>query len=166
MTLTATCPRCERDGIRVNGDGSLRRHYRSGYDPCNDATTIPLPSWPRIPLTQNQLRRMTWPVEAKVKQRLIGEARWSIRAAKVEPVVEGRVVVKLHHRPATRRVLDSDAPMPTLKCAIDALVKEGVLPQGDDWRYVAESGCRIHPPLPGMPGATWLVITVDKEVDE
>lgn len=43
------------------------------------------------------------------------------------------------------------------KCVLDAVVDEGLLP-GDDWRYVRESACVIHPPEPGKPAAMWLTI--------
>lgn len=32
---------------------------------------------------------------------------------------------------------------------------------GDDWRYVRESACVIHPPEPGKPAAMWLTIDPD-----
>ncbi|HET7326975.1 MAG TPA: hypothetical protein VFJ14_06765 [Nocardioidaceae bacterium] len=122
------------------------------------ATSIGLP-W-TTPLTQNQLRRMHHHLEAATKRRMSDEARWTIRAEHPEPF-DPPVTVTLHYRPATRRVCDSDGIAPTLKIALDALVREGLLP-GDDWRYVTATTQRIHPPLPGMPAGMWLTIREDR----
>ena len=162
MSLTAACPACDQD-IRVNGDGSLRRHEADGQR-CTGAdavmVTIGLP-WAAPPLTQNAVRRMHHHVEAKAKAHLLHELRWVIRAAKPHPVIEP-CVFTLHYRPGTRRLCDADGLAVTGKVVLDALVHEGVL-QADDWRHVRETRQRIHPPLAGMPGTLWLTVSIDRE---
>jgi len=114
--------------------------------------TIPL-NWPTPPITQNQLRRAHYMAEAAMKRQAIADARSAIRAAKATPM--DAAIVRLHYRPGTRRLCDTDGLCPTLKVVLDALVKEGVIPQ-DNWRHVPESSHRIWRPLPGLPGALWV----------
>lgn len=116
---------------------------------------IPL-NWPRPPLTQNQLRRTHYHAEAAAKKQAITEARWAIREARTKFMPAA--IVKLHYRPGTRRLCDTDGLAPTLKCVLDALVAEGIL-LDDDYLYVPESGQAITPPLKGMPGALWVELT-------
>lgn len=118
-------------------------------------TTIPL-TFISPPLTQNQVRRMHYQTEAKLKRTIIAATVTSIRRAKTAPV-EGPVEVVLHYRPGTRRRFDSDGLAPSLKCFLDALVDTKVLPD-DSWQYVPFSGVRIHEPNPNIPAAMWLEI--------
>jgi hypothetical protein len=147
----ATCPTCETEHA-LNKDGSIRRH---GCVSASAPILISLP-WARVPISQNQLRRTHYIVEAKLKAATLEEARWAIRAAKVGQL-PGADVIRLHYRPSTRQIRDADGLAPTGKVVVDALVQEGVLP-GDDFRYVAEAAYRIHPPQRGVPGAFWLEI--------
>lgn len=151
----ACCPSC-RTMVGVTRDGNLRRHHRDGEVCPGDAALIPTVAMPwSKALTQNQVRRMHHLVEAKVKRQMSDDARWLIRAAKLAPVE--RAHITLHYRPGTRRPCDADGIAPTLKVALDALVREGVLPD-DDWRHVPAVTMRIHPPADGMPASFWLEI--------
>lgn len=148
---TAPCPDCQRP-YALTLDGQVRRHGCTGV-------TIALP-W-SAPLTQNQLRRMHHQREAAIKRDMSDAARWTIRAAR--PVLPTPPVeVTLHYRPGTRRLCDPDGIAPSCKVAIDALVKEGLLP-GDDWRYVVATTQRIHEPQRGMPACFWLSVHAPKE---
>lgn len=118
-------------------------------------TCIPMP-WASPPMTKNRVRRMNHYAEAKLRATTLDEARWAIRAAKVEPMV-GAIVI-LNWRVATRRRQDGDGADPTKAAVIDALVLEGVLPD-DSWIHVVHSGVTCHPPLAGEPGAMWVVLS-------
>ena len=153
MPETVTCPTC-RTTVPTE-DGALRRHVRDG-EPCPGGETVqsaPLP-WTK-PLTQNQVRRMHHLAEARVKRQMSDDARWLIRNAKLTPLT--RAAVTLHYRPGTRRPCDADGLAPTLKVALDALVREGVLPD-DDYRHVPRVGIQIEEPHDGMPAGFWLTI--------
>lgn len=152
--MTRTCPTC-RTEQHVNKSGSLRRHLCKPY-----AQTIPLP-WARVPISQNQLRRTHYIVEAKLKATTLDEARWAIRSARPTPMPTVDVI-RLHYRPSTRQIRDADGLAPTGKVVVDALVHEGVIP-ADDFRFVAEAAYRIHPPQQGMPGAFWLELVAPVE---
>lgn len=117
-------------------------------------TTIPL-HWPAPPLTQNGLRRMHHMAEAAAKRHALHEARYTIRAANLAPMVGANVT--LHWRMPDRRRRDGDGAAPTLKVCLDALVDEGVIPD-DSWIHVPHSGVTCHPPMPGKPGALWLTL--------
>lgn len=119
------------------------------------ASTIPLP-WTTPPITQNGLRRLHYMVEARLKADALGVARHAIHAAHLKPMAGANVV--LHWRMADRRRQDGDGAAPTLKVCLDALVKEGVLPD-DSWVEVPHSGVTTHPPIKGQPGALWLSVT-------
>lgn len=125
-------------------------------------TEFALP-WCRAILTQNTVRRMHFHAEAKAKAQAISEARAAIRAAGVEPRWSANVT--LHYRPGSRRSLDADGLAPTLKCLLDALVKEGILPD-DSWVEVPQAAIRIHPPKPGLPGVMWAELTPVEEDDD
>lgn len=116
---------------------------------------IPLP-WTKPPVSLNDRGVNPHVKAAKVKQALT-EARWSIRAAGVRPVVGANIT--LHYRIPDRRRRDTDNLAGVLKVAQDALVAEGVLPD-DSWVEVPHSGQTIHPPEPGKPGAFWLELDV------
>lgn len=116
--------------------------------------------WTAPPLTANQQRRMHHMAEASTKAVMLTQARDCIRAVGVEKF--DRAVVVLHWRMATRRRADGDGASPTLKVALDALVKEGVL-EDDSWQYVVHSGITTHAPIPGKPGAMWLSISSPDE---
>jgi crossover junction endodeoxyribonuclease RusA len=118
-------------------------------------TNIPLP-WKAAPLTQNGLRRMHHHAEAKAKRAALAEARWAIRAERLE-LMPGAIVI-LHWQMPDRRRRDGDGAAPTLKVVLDALVAEGVLPD-DSWIHVPHSGVTCHPPVKGQPGALWLELT-------
>lgn len=121
--------------------------------------TFPLP-WRAVPLTQNQLRRMHYQVEAKAKAALIGEARTAIRRAGIQPV--GCANFTLHYQPGTRRRIDADGLAPVAKVVLDALVKEGVL-HDDSWVEVPRASIQIHPPQPGATAAFWAELTAVEE---
>lgn len=156
---------CETCGhkVRLKASGALGRHRGRGGVVCtpdqSTDTNIGLP-WPKPPLSQNQLRRLNYHAEARLKARAMNEARWIIRAAHPAPV--DRATVRLHYRPGTRRRCDADGLAPTLKVVLDALVHEGVLPD-DDHTHVPEAAIRIHPPLPGMPGSLWVQISKEEQ---
>lgn len=142
------CFTCRRE-VPLKIDGSLRKHNCGADQITSGGVAFSLP-WSRPPLAQND--RDHWRVKASKFATAKLQARMAIRAAKV-PLIAG-AVVKLHYRVPDNRLRDSDGPAPTLKVVLDALVAEGVLP-GDDFRYVPESGVRIHPPAKGLPGAMW-----------
>lgn len=116
---------------------------------------IDLP-WTRVPITQNQARRMHHMVEAKVKREAAAMARAAIRSANL-PRLAG-AEVWLHLRPGTRRRMDGDGICPALKVVLDALVAEDVLTD-DSWVEVPRSGHEVHPPEPGEPAAMWVTVT-------
>lgn len=142
----ATCETCGQPGELV-GEVVLCGACAEG-----DAIVIPLP-WDRPPLRAND--RRSWQAQHRVKAKAIDEARWAIRAARVEPIVGA--VVTLHYRVPDRRRRDSDGPEPTKKIAIDALVLEGILPD-DSWVEVPRSSVEIHPPTSDGP-AMWLELS-------
>lgn len=116
-------------------------------------TTIPLP-WSAPPLRLNSSLRADNPHAKAAKVRKVkGEAVLAILAART-PRMAGAEVY-LHYRPATRRRCDADNLAATLKVCQDALVTAGVLHE-DSWVTVPASGQRIHPPIAGEPGLTWL----------
>jgi hypothetical protein len=119
------------------------------------AYTIPLP-WEKPPMTKNQVRRMHYRTEARLRATAIEEAREYISLESPEPIV-GAIVI-LHWRMATKRRMDGDGAAPTLALVIDALVLEGVLPD-DSWVHVVHSGVTCHAPIPGRPGALHLSVT-------
>lgn len=117
-------------------------------------TTISLP-FTTPPLTKNRVRRMHHIAEARARRDAVLAARWSIRAAKVQPM--DSAIVVLHWQVPDARRRDGDGAGPTLSLCIDALVLEGVL-EDDTWRHVVHSGITCHPPTPRQPGALWLTI--------
>ncbi len=121
-------------------------------------STIAL-SFTKPPMTKNSIRRMHYQAEAKLRAEVIEQVRWSIKAARLAPMV-GAVVI-LHWRVETKRRQDGDGADPFKAACIDALVLEGVLPD-DSWAHVIHSGVTCHPPIPGQPGALWLTI-IDPE---
>lgn len=151
--MTQLCPVCSTS-VPLK-DGVIPRHKRDGERCPGGETTqhAPLP-WSK-PITQNQLRRMHPMAEARLKRQMSDDARWLIRSAKLTPVQ--RAEVTLHYRPGTRRPCDADGLAPTLKIALDALVREGVLPD-DDYRHVPRVGIEIHEPRDGMPASFWIEI--------
>lgn len=138
----------------------LNRRTKKVPEP--ESQLVPL-NWPKPPLTQNQVRRQHYMAEAAAKRQFILEAQFAIRAAHVTPMESA--LVRLHYRPGTKRLCDSDGLAVTLKVVLDALVKEGILP-ADDWRHVPESAMRIWRPLPGLPGALWVELVEVKEDDD
>lgn len=118
-------------------------------------TTIQL-TWTAPPLTKNDTRRNGNHHAMRHKwTNALSEARWAIRAAKVQPL--DAAVVVLHWRQPDRRRRDGDGAALTLSACLDALVLEEVLPD-DSWRYVRHSGITTHDPVKGMPGALWLSV--------
>lgn len=160
MTHSIACPRCHRAFDALPAYDEVHRQKGNSH-PCkgHPILAIGLP-WTDA-LTQNQLRRMHHQAEAKAKRLLSEPARWAIRAARLE-TIEHPVRVVLHWRTADHRVRDADGIAPSLKIAIDALVREHVIPQ-DDYLFVPFSGQRIHPPRTGMPPAMWVEITSMEE---
>jgi hypothetical protein len=156
------CTQCDTERP-VNKDGRIRRHGCPDLPDAPTSVLIPL-GWARPPISQNQLRRTHYMIEAKLKAAALSEARWAIRAAKPDRVTFVDTI-RLHYRPSTRRIADADGLAPTGKVCTDALVHEGVIP-ADDWRHVSESAYRIHPPQPGLPGVMWLEIVPAVEIEE
>lgn len=116
------------------------------------AHVIALP-FDRLPLSNNQVRRLHYRDEAKIRASIKALAVTAIRRADVKPM--DRAIVTLHYRVATMRRCDVDGTQATQKSLIDALVQAGIL--GDDcWQYVPETRQKIHPPEPGKPAALWL----------
>lgn len=99
-------------------------------------STVTLP-WTSPPLTKNRVRRMHYQAEAKLRREVVEQARWSIKAARLKPMV-GAIVI-LNWQMETRRRQDGDGADPTKAACIDALVLEGVLPD-DSWVHVVHSG--------------------------
>lgn len=147
MSTLILCPTC-RTEKQQNKDASLRRHA------CIPAVpdTFALP-WSVPPLTQNQLRRLHYQREAKLKAAAKVEAQWAIRAARLTPRIGANVT--LHWRMPDRVRRDGDGASPTLKVVLDALVAEGIIPD-DSWVHVPHSGVTCHPPRRGMPGCLWV----------
>lgn len=108
------------------------------------------------PLTKNQVRRLHFRTEAKLRANAIESARSAIRAANIAPM--NAAVIVLNWRVPNNRRRDGDGADPTKALLIDALVLEGVLPD-DSFRNVVHSGITTHPPIPGQPGAMWLAVT-------
>lgn len=157
--MTATriaCPDCNVEhAARI--DGKPRKHDCVPPDP----DTFALP-WSVPPITQNQLRRMHYQTEARLKAQAKSEARWAIRGAHLEPRFAANVI--LHWRQSDNRRRDGDGAAPTLKVVLDALVAEGVLPD-DSWEHVPHSGITCHPPRRGMPGALWVELLEPAQED-
>ena len=107
------------------------------------------------PITKNKVRRMHYQAEAKLRADVIAQVRWSIKAARITPIVGANVV--LHWRVKNKRRQDGDGADPFKAACIDALVLEGVLPD-DTWVCVPFSGVQVHPPSDEGP-ATWLELT-------
>lgn len=121
-------------------------------------TVIPLP-WSKPPLTGNRTRGNPYARANEVKAAKT-DARLTIAAYSVRPMVGAEVT--LHLRQKDRRRRDADGLAPTLKVCLDALVEEGVLPD-DSWVHVPAATCRIHPPN-GEPAAMWLeLVDPDRE---
>lgn len=123
-------------------------------------TLIPLP-WSKPPLSQND-RGISPYVKAKKVAQALEDARWSIRAARVAPVVAANVT--LHYRVPDRRRRDADNLAATFKVVQDALVAEGVLPE-DSWICVPRAAQEIHPPTEEGP-AMWLELDVITRFEE
>lgn len=119
--------------------------------------TIPLPAWTKPPLTKNDNRRTQnrHAVNAKWTAAL-EEARWMIRKARPPRLIGADV--HLHWRQPDRRKRDADGAQNTLSALLDALVKEGVLPD-DSWPYVPSCGVVTYPPAKPLPGELWLVLS-------
>lgn len=114
-----------------------------------DPRQIALP-WPKPPLSQND--RQHHHVKAKAVATALEQARTTIRAAKVPPMVGANIT--LHYRVADKRRRDADNLAVVLKVVQDALVAEGVI-HDDSWVCVPHSGQTIHPPN-GEPAAMWV----------
>lgn len=138
--------------VRTRGcDGA----YLHGGDCDLGVIVIPLP-WSAPPMTKNKIRRMHYQAEAKMRAEVIEQVRWSIKAARVKPIVGANVV--LHWRVENKRRQDGDGADPFKAACIDALVLEGVLPD-DSWIHCPFSGVQVHPPSDEGP-ATWLQLDV------
>lgn len=115
---------------------------------------IPLAMWTKPPISQNDRDERNRGGARKIREAKEA-ARFSIRAAKVRPIVGA--VVTLHYRVPDKRRRDADNLAVVLKVCQDALVDEGVIPR-DDWVHVPRSGCEIHPPN-GEPASLWLELS-------
>lgn len=124
------------------------------------AQLIPLP-WCAVPMTKNQVRRLHYRDEAKLRATLLTEARWAIKAARTKPMWTAEFV--LHYRPKNNQRRDADGLAPTKSIVLDALVAEGVLTD-DSFREVPFSGERIHPPIKGLPAVMWAELSAPGEV--
>ncbi len=161
MTHSITCPRCHRDFDALPAHGALHRHRDDGSRTCKGSPVLSISLPWTDALTQNQLRRMHHHAEAKAKRLLSDPARWMIRNAHLARI-EHPVEVTLHWRMPDRRGRDADGIAPTLKVALDCLVREGVLAD-DNWHWVPRSGTHLHPPKPGMPSGMWVEISSMEE---
>lgn len=103
------------------------------------------------PLSLND--RLHWRVKAKKVAEVRATAATLASQHGIPPME--RAVVWLHYRPRDKRARDTANLHATLKPLTDGLVDAGVLTRGDSCEYVEER-CRIHPPIPGQPGALWL----------
>ena len=121
-----------------------------------DPVSIPLP-WPKPPLSQNDRDERKRGGARKIANAK-DQARWAVRAARVQPLAGAEVT--LHYRVPDRRRRDADNLAVVLKVCQDALVLEGVLPD-DSWVHVPAATCRIHPP--DGPPALWLTLTTITE---
>ena len=145
MNGTTLCHGCGGTYAR-RADGEPRKHRCDGA-PVGD---VALP-WPRPLVTPND--RLHFHRKAALMAQMKTDARWAIRAAKVEPRVAAEVGI--HWRVPDRRRRDSDSLQLALKACLDALVAEGVLPD-DSWVEVPRAHMTIHPPLKGIPGGMWI----------
>lgn len=127
----------------------------------SSAITIPL-SYDAPPITKNKVRRMHHMAEATLRRQVIEQVRWSIKAARIKPIVGANVI--LHWRVKNKRRQDGDGADPFKAACLDALVLEGVLPD-DSWIHCPFSGVQVHPPSTDGP-ATWLAIEVLTEFKE
>jgi len=116
-----------------------------------DTITIPLP-WIKAPVTANRVRGNVHARAAEIRN-AHDVAAWAIKQAAPKPFA-GCDQITLHYRPKTWHRRDSDGLYPTLKIAVDALVRTGVLPD-DSFVCVSATSCRIHEPN-GEPPAMWL----------
>lgn len=110
---------------------------------------IPL-RWLKPPLTGNW--RGTTRVNGHVVAKVLAEARWAIRAARLPAMVGANVTLVWQVTDKRRR--DADNIAATLKPVLDALVQEGVLPD-DSWVHVPETRQRI---VAGDTFAMWLEV--------
>lgn len=107
------------------------------------------------PLNANQ--RLPWYVTRSRVAAVRNEVQWRIKRAKVQPAKH--LTVGLHYRPAQNRTRDASNLMPTQKPAVDALVREGVVPD-DSAEWVTEQLPYIHPADKALPPRLWLKVVV------
>lgn len=120
----------------------------------SDSVVVTMP-WAKPPLLAND--RHAYRAKARLFDAALSEARWAIRAARLERIAVP-VEVTLHYRPAELRRRDCDGIAPTLKPILDALVAEEVLAD-DSWVEVTKTSQVIHAPAAGTP-AIWVAIEV------
>lgn len=116
------------------------------------ARTIRLP-WAKPPLSLNDRGH----TRHSRYGRVVDEARWTIRAQRHEPITPP-VEAVLHWRLPDRRRRDADNLAAVVKAVLDAVVREGLLPD-DSWRYVPRIGIELHAPDPARGVAMWLTLT-------
>ena len=96
--------------------------------------------WPTgPPLSLN--RDLHWAAKARIKKQMHVDLQWRLHR---RPPITGPVVIELLWVVVDNRVRDVDNPTPTLKVCVDAMVRAGVLVQGDSHRFVTRSYCRIE----------------------
>lgn len=87
----------------------------------------------RVPLTKNGIRSMHHMVQYKLGEEIVQNTRLLARSAKIPHLERGEI--ELVWYPGSNRRQDADGIAPTLSCALDALVKEGVFTD-DSGKYV------------------------------
>ncbi len=108
----------------------------------------------RPPLNLND--RMHWAPQRRTARELRQAVCVLARSYRIPPC--GRVAVQLHYRQKTRRRIDGDNLVATVKPCVDGLRDAGVIVDDDTTRVVHLSPV-VHPPIPGaQAGAVWLTV--------
>ena len=110
--------------------------------------------WEKPPQSLND--RQNHHVKAKATAEAKNQARWALRAEKIQ-LPDLPIYLVLHQRLGSNQRRDASNLGQTLKVVEDALVLETDLPD-DSWKYVRATGQSIHPPDPGFLPGLWLEI--------
>ena len=152
VLINAACAADRQATLRV---GAEHAHAAGG----RAVIRIDLP-WTSPPISPNGPRMHPHAHAGRVRG-VLESARYAIRNAHLEPMAGANV--ELNWRIPDKRRRDPDNLSATLKPVLDALVKEGVLPD-DSWVHVPSATCRILPPN-GEPAAMWLTLSdPDEEI--
>jgi Holliday junction resolvase RusA-like endonuclease len=95
----------------------------------------------RPPMTMNEAHRAHWTAKKKARERLAWQIRAALAATPIPPMDRATITIVQHAPNAIRR--DADGLGLFRKHAIDALVREGVLPD-DNTAHVVDGGNRIE----------------------